>query len=166
MSKRLPAAPPFFDSEPSPDEDLLRDVLELERLTDGERSAFSGMLKDLEDGRRSELSVAQGNWARSLLEHAAGLSREEELLTELLGEDLRQNECDAFESMRDQVRSGRRLTGPQSAWVEGAAERLGLSSNLTREAPSPVPEGIPRDERLLPFERVGYVKPTRPPGRR
>jgi hypothetical protein len=75
----------------------------------------------------------------------------------------------AFESMREQVRE---LSSKQVDWIRGVAERLGIQAAPARNvfsemAPDKRAEQLRQAARVkLPHEQPGYVKATRPPGRR
>lgn len=95
---------------------------------------------------------------------------DEELLSRLLddryADALSDKEREVFSSMR----AGSTLSAPQRNWVRSVAERLGIQvapsrnefSALSKEKKQ---EHLKRVRTQLPWEKPGYVKAVKPPGR-
>lgn len=99
-------------------------------------------------------------------EHARMLMHEEHLaLIEQVVDhpDATDREREAFSDM-----GSRPLSAAQAGWLVGVADRLGIGGAQNLYSAGLVPEGPigPGGPTKLPHEREGYVKPTRPPGRR
>lgn len=97
------------------------------------------------------------------------MATEREMLSALLEDDrLGDGERGAFRDMSDGLEAspGKRLTEKQRKWVEGRFEELGLGSgdSLNLHSSGKVPKPL-SSEPVLPWEKPGYVKPTKPPGR-
>jgi len=81
-------------------------------------------------------------------------------------EHLSDKERGAFEDMRSRAA----LTDKQRGWVRSVAERLGIQVAPAANVFSTMPESQRREHvsqvrTRLPWERVGYDKPLRPPGK-
>ena len=95
---------------------------------------------------------------------------DEELLSRMLDEKyadaLSDREREVFASMR----AGSTLSAPQRNWVRSVAERLGIQVAPSRNVFSAMPEAKKKENlkhvrTQLPWERPGYVKAAKPPGR-
>lgn len=162
-----------FESPPpnASDLDLLRGLVEVRtNITNREREAFEGMLENLTDGKISFLSDNQRRWCRSVRLEIDTNERHIALLKSVLEdpERIAIHEQEAFGDMLADLEGRRKaLTRSQYEWVSKVADRVGVAEPAQNLYSSgKVPEGLPRRERLLPFEQPGYVKPTKPPGRR
>lgn len=94
---------------------------------------------------------------------------DEELLARLLEEPerLSEREVEVFASMSEF--SGA-LSEKQRRWIRSVAERLGIQAAPSENTFSELPPEAQRQHRLqvrtrLPWERPGYAKPMKPPGR-
>lgn len=90
----------------------------------------------------------------------------ERMLNERYADKLTERELAAFESMR----SGSSLSPPQRNWVRSVAERLGIQVAPARNVFSAMAaekkkEHLSKVRTLLPWEKPGYKKATKPPGR-
>lgn len=95
---------------------------------------------------------------------------DEELLQRMLDDKyvdlLSDKEREVFASMR----AGAMLSPKQRNWVRSVAERLGIQVAPSRNEFSAMPEAKKKENlkhvrTLLPWERPGYVKAVKPPGR-
>ncbi len=83
-------------------------------------------------------------------------------------EELGDGEFRSFGDMlaKLEAKRGLALSQKQRGWLEQVAERLGESTALNLASRGMVEQGLPRADRMLPWEREGYTKPVKPPGRR
>lgn len=95
---------------------------------------------------------------------------DEELLVSMLDDKhadaLSDKERGVFASMR----AGATLSAKQRNWVRSVAERLGIQVAPSRNEFSALPkekkqEHLKRVRTQLPWEKPGYVKAAKPPGR-
>ena len=99
------------------------------------------------------------------------MAADSEMLEDLL-EDQRVegNERKAFRDMLDGLLPGRMLTFKQRKWVQGRWERLelGVGESMNLHSSGRVPDADPSSPNAvtLPWERPGYSKPLKPPGRK
>ena len=94
---------------------------------------------------------------------------DEELLGKLLEEPerLSEREVEVFTSMSEF--SGA-LSEKQRRWIRSVADRLGIQIAPSENTFSELAPEVQREHRLqvrtrLPWERPGYAKPLKPPGR-
>ena len=95
---------------------------------------------------------------------------EEELLAHMLDDKyvdaLSDKEREVFASMR----AGAQLSAKQGNWVRAVAERIGIQVEPSRNVFSSMSdakkkENLKHVRTLLPWEKPGYVKAAKPPGR-
>ncbi len=98
------------------------------------------------------------------------MASEREMLENLLGDErVEGNERKAFQDMLDGLDPGRKLSFKQHKWVQGRWERLdlGVGESMNLHSSGRVPDADPFNPNAvtLPWERPGYEKPLKPPGR-
>lgn len=157
----------FFDSaaQEAEDRQLLEHVFDSCRLSDTELTTFH---RWIEEDRK--ITERMRSWLKSVKAEHERSEQDKALLQDVIGDDrLSRGEDEAFCDMQAQIERYVRgkLTDAQRSWLEKVAARLGIvhESAANLHSSGKVPEGLPRAQRLLPWEQEGYVKPTRPSGR-
>jgi hypothetical protein len=94
----------------------------------------------------------------------------EKMLSDEFFEDLVKQEQRAFAGMLDRLRNERELSTKQADWVHSTAERLGIQTapakNLfSRMQPMQRKEHEEQVRTQLPWEKPGYARPLKPPGK-
>ncbi len=95
---------------------------------------------------------------------------DEELLARMLDDKYADALSDKERAVFASMRAGAQLWPKQRNWVRSVAERLGIQVAPSRNEFSALPaakkkENLKRVRTQLPWERPGYVKALKPPGR-
>lgn len=97
------------------------------------------------------------------------MATERAMLGEILEDDrLTEAEREAFSDMADRLRASpsRCLSEKQKDWVERRYEELGLGAGTSKNLVSSGKVPRPRSTApVLPWEKPGYVKAAKPPGK-
>ena len=98
------------------------------------------------------------------------MASEQEMLEDLLDDErVEGNERKAFKNMLGRLGPGRILSQKQRKWVQGRWERLdlGVGESLNLHSSGQVPDANPHSPNAVkfPWDKPGYKKPLKPPGR-